>query len=429
MATEKILTKHWDRPDSHQLSSYQPGERYQQLKRVLDGGLDHDAVIKELKTSNLRGAGGAGFPAGLKWSFVPQDTGKPIYLVVNADESEPGTFKDRYIMERDPHMLIEGIGIACRTIGAHTAYIFIRGEYTGPRRILMGAIQEAYDAGILGPSCMGSGYALDVYVHRGAGAYICGEETGLLEALEGKKGEPRVKPPFPAVEGVFGCPTLINNVQTIASVPAVLEMGGEAFAALGSERCGGTHLYNVSGHVKNPGVYELPFGTTYRELIYDVCGGMRSDKPLKAVIPGGASTPVLLPDELDIESDFDSLKQIGSMFGTGAVMVLEEGTCMVRTCLRLMAFFHHESCGQCTPCREGCGWAEKVIRRVEQGESRREDLDLVLDIANNIQGNTICALGDAAGMMAKPFVEKFRDEWTRHIDNRGCPFPEYPLAD
>jgi len=427
--TTRILTKNWDREGSEKLSSYASGERYQGFEQVLSGTPDHDTVISELKKANLRGAGGAGFPAGMKWSFVPQDTGKPIYLVVNADESEPGTFKDRYIIENDPHMLLEGIAITCRTVGAHVAYVFMRGEYVGPRRILLAAIEEAYDAGILGKSCMGSGYELDVYVHRGAGAYICGEETGLLEALEGKKGEPRVKPPFPAVEGLFGCPTLINNVQTIASVPAILEMGGEAFAALGSERCGGTHLYNVSGHVKKPGVYELPFGTTYNELIFEHCGGMRSDKPLKAVVPGGASTPVLLPSELDIKSDFDSLKGIGSMFGTGAVMVLEEGTCMVRTCLRFMEFFHHESCGQCTPCREGTGWAAKVIDRVEHGGARREDLDLIVDIAGNIEGNTICALGDAAGMMAKPFVQKFKDEWERHIENRGCPFPEYPLAD
>ncbi len=265
--TEKVLTRRWELEGSHLLSSYAEGERYDQLRRALTS-LAPSEIIEEVKKANLRGAGGAGFPAGMKWSFVPTDTGRPVYLVVNADEGEPGTFKDRFIMERDPHMLLEGIGIACKAIGAHTAYVFIRGEYTGPRRRLLGAIEEARAAGILGESAMGSGYRLDVFVHRGAGAYICGEETGLLEALEGKKGLPRIKPPFPAVEGLFGCPTVVNNVQTLASVPAILEMGGEAFAAMGHARCGGPHLFNVSGHVERPGIYELPFGTTYRDLVF-----------------------------------------------------------------------------------------------------------------------------------------------------------------
>ena len=425
---ERLLSKNWDRADSHKLSSYKKGERYKAFKQALDGELEREAIIDEVKRSNLRGAGGAGFPAGLKWSFVPQNTGKPIYLVVNADESEPGTYKDRNIIERDPHLLLEGIGVTCKAINAHTAYIFMRGEYTGPWRVLNEAIREAYAEGIFGERCMGSDYALDVYIHRGAGAYICGEETGLLEALEGKKGMPRMKPPFPAVEGLFGCPTVINNVQTIATVPLVLEVGAEKFAEMGHERCGGTHLYNISGHFKNPGVYELPFGTTYREIL-EVAGGMRDpNKPLKALIPGGASTPVLLPDEIDVKSDFDSLKGLGSMFGTGAVMALEEGTCMVRTALRFMEFYHHESCGQCTPCREGGGWLTKIIHRIEHGHASPGDLDLVLDVATNIGGNTICALGDAAAMMTKPMVEKFRDEWVAHYDHGGCPFPKYPLA-
>lgn len=422
----RILTKNWDLEASNKLSSYPPGSRYQQMKRALES-LEPAALIEEVKASNLRGAGGAGFPAGLKWSFVPRDTGKPVYLAVNADESEPSTFKDRYIMERDPHMLLEGIGIACKAIGSHTAYIFIRGEYLGTYRILQAAIDEAYAAGILGKDAMGTGYAVDIHVHRGAGAYICGEETGLIEALEGKKGMPRLKPPFPAVEGLFGCPTCVNNVQTIASVPAILEMGAEAFAKIGSERCGGTHLFNVSGHVKAPGIYELPFGTTYNEVI-ERAGGMRSDKPLKGLIPGGSSTGVLLPDELDIAADFDSVKSIGTMFGTGGMTLLEEGTCMVRTCLRLIEFYHHESCGQCTPCREGCGWLTKLVHRVEHGGASQHDLDLILEVAGNIMGNTICPLGDAAAMMIAPYVKKFRDEWVAHIENGGCPFPEYALA-
>ncbi len=424
--THRVLTKRWDIEDSHLLSTYDEGERYQQLHRALTK-LSAAEIIDEVKGSNLRGAGGAGFPAGLKWSFVPTDTGKPVYLVVNADEGEPGTYKDRFIIERDPHMLLEGIGIACKAIGSHKAYIFIRGEYTGPRRRLIHAIEEARAAGILGESAMGTGYRLDIHVHRGGGAYICGEETSLLEALEGKKGLPRVKPPFPAVEGLFGCPTVINNVQTIASVPAVMEMGGEAFAKMGHERCGGPHLFNVSGHVKWPGIYELPFGTTYRELIFEHCGGMRGEKELKAVVPGGASTPVLLPEELDVRADFDSMPNAGSMFGTGAVIALEEGTCMVRTCLRFLEFFHHESCGQCTPCREGCGWLAKIVGRIEHGGATRSDVDLVLEVADKIVGNTICALGDAAAMMAPPMVKKFEAEWNRHIEDEKCPFPKERL--
>ncbi|MDF1564388.1 MAG: NADH-quinone oxidoreductase subunit NuoF [Deltaproteobacteria bacterium] len=422
----KILSVNWDKPDSNKLSSYPKGSRYQQMKRALTE-LSREFLIDEVKKSNLRGAGGAGFPTGLKWSFVPQNTGKPVYLTVNADESEPSTFKDRYIMERDPHMLIEGIGCTLKAIGGHVAYIFIRGEYVGTHRKLVAAIDEAYEAGILGKDAMGTGYAVDVYVHRGAGAYICGEETGLIEALEGKKGMPRLKPPFPAVEGLFGCPTCVNNVQTIASVPAILEMGGEAFAKLGHERCGGTHLFNVSGHAKNPGIYELPMGTTYNEVIA-AAGGMRSDKPLKGLIPGGSSTGVLLPEELDGHADFDSVKAIKAMFGTGGMTLLEEGTCMVRTALRLMEFYHHESCGQCTPCREGCGWLTKIVHRVESGGATSRDLDLILEVASNIMGNTICPLGDAAAMMIAPYVEKFRDEWVAHIENGGCPFPEYALA-
>lgn len=425
--TSRVLTKRWDLEDSHRLSTYGAGERYDQLRRALTE-LSTGEIIEEVKTSNLRGAGGAGFPAGMKWSFVPRDSGKPVYLVVNADEGEPGTFKDRFIIERDPHMLLEGIGIACKAIGAHTAYVFIRGEYTRPRRILIEAIEEARDAGILGDDAMGTGYRLQVYVHRGGGAYICGEETSLLEALEGKKGLPRVKPPFPAAEGLFGCPTVINNVQTIASVPAVMEMGGEAFAKLGHQRCGGPHLFNVSGHVKRPGIYELPFGTTYEEVIFEHAGGMRGDAPLKAVVPGGASTPVLLPGELHIAGDFDSVQAAGSMFGTGAVIVMEEGTCMVRTCQRFLEFFHHESCGQCTPCREGCGWLAKIVGRIEKGRAVPSDLDLVGEVAKKILGNTICALGDAAAMMAPPMLEKFEDEWRAHVEGGACPFPKARLG-
>jgi len=377
-------------------------------------------VIDEVIKSNLRGLGGAGFPTGRKWSFIPKNVPKPKYLVINADESEPGTFKDRYIITGAAHALIEGIIIASKAIDAHTAYIYIRGEYVEPARILQAAIDEAYQNGMLGKNVLGTDYELNLYVHRGAGAYICGEETALLESLEGKKGWPRMKPPFPAVEGLFRSPTIVNNVETIAYVPSIMKNGGEWFAKLGTEKCGGYRFYSVSGHVNKPGVYELPHGTTLRDIIYTHVGGMRGDKKLKAVIPGGSSSPVLRPEEIDVKMDVESLAAIGSMIGSAGIIAIEEGTCLLDVMMVTMRFYHHESCGQCTPCREGTGWMDKVLHRMLHGEGRMEDVDNLWNIANGVMGNTICPLGDAAALPTFGFIKKYREEFEAHARTGKC---------
>ncbi|MCG3155589.1 MAG: NADH-quinone oxidoreductase subunit F [bacterium] len=379
-----------------------------------------DEIISEVTKSNLRGLGGAGFPTGRKWSFIPKNSPKPKYLVINADESEPGTFKDRYIIVHATHALLEGIIIAAKAIDAHAAYIYIRGEYVEPARVLQAAIDEAYKNGILGRKVLGTDYELNVYVHRGAGAYICGEETALLESLEGKKGWPRMKPPFPAIEGLFRCPTIVNNVETISYVPAILANGGEWFAQLGSERNGGYRFYSVSGHVNKPGVYELPHGTTLREILYTHAGGIRNGKQLKAVIPGGSSSPVLRPEEIDVKMDVDSLAAIGSMIGSAGVIAIDEDTCLLEVLEVTSRFYHHESCGQCTPCREGTGWLEKVLARMHGGDGNRQDPDRLWDIATGIMGNTICPLGDAAAMPVFGFVKKFREEFEAHAQYGKC---------
>ncbi|MCK6559236.1 NADH-quinone oxidoreductase subunit NuoF [candidate division KSB1 bacterium] len=379
-----------------------------------------DEIISEVTKSNLRGLGGAGFPTGRKWSFIPKNSPKPKYLVINADESEPGTFKDRYIIVHATHALLEGIIIAAKAIEAHAAYIYIRGEYVEPARVLQAAIDEAYKNGILGRKVLGTDYELNVYVHRGAGAYICGEETALLESLEGKKGWPRMKPPFPAIEGLFRCPTIVNNVETISYVPAILANGGEWFAQLGSERNGGYRFYSVSGHVNKPGVYELPHGTTLREILYTHAGGIRNGKQLKAVIPGGSSSPVLRPEEIDVRMDVDSLAAIGSMIGSAGVIAIDEDTCLLEVLEVTSRFYHHESCGQCTPCREGTGWLEKVLARMHRGDGNRQDPDRLWDIATGIMGNTICPLGDAAAMPVFGFVKKFREEFEAHAQYGKC---------
>lgn len=379
-----------------------------------------DEIISEVTKSNLRGLGGAGFPTGRKWSFIPKNSPKPKYLVINADESEPGTFKDRYIIVHATHALLEGIIIAAKAIDAHAAYIYIRGEYVEPARVLQAAIDEAYKNGILGRKVLGTDYELNVYVHRGAGAYICGEETALLESLEGKKGWPRMKPPFPAIEGLFRCPTIVNNVETISYVPAILANGGEWFAQLGSERNGGYRFYSVSGHVNKPGVYELPHGTTLREILYTHAGGIRNGKQLKAVIPGGSSSPVLRPEEIDVRMDVDSLAAIGSMIGSAGVIAIDEDTCLLEVLEVTSRFYHHESCGQCTPCREGTGWLEKVLARMHRGDGNRQDPDRLWDIATGIMGNTICPLGDAAAMPVFGFVKKFREEFEAHAQYGKC---------
>jgi NADH-quinone oxidoreductase subunit F len=416
---EIFLSKYFKLANSHTLDAYLSHGGYGAARKVFDLMKPAD-VIDEVKKSNLRGLGGAGFPTGLKWSFIPKDSPKPVYLVVNADESEPGTFKDKYIMTYDPHQLLEGMIIASYAVGAHKAFIYIRKEYDLPFRRLIGAVQEAYAQGYLGKDIMQLGFDLDVVVHRGAGAYICGEETGLLESLEGKKGFPRLKPPFPATVGLFGCPTVINNVETIACVSHIISKGGAWFAGLGSEKNGGNRLYSISGHVEGPGVYELPNGSTLRSMIYDHAGGIRDGKRLKAVIPGGISASILAANEIDVKMDVESLRAAGTMIGSAGVIVMDETTCMVKALLSASHFFAHESCGQCSPCREGTGWVEKIVRRIVAGNGQQKDLDTLLSIARNMTGTTICALGDAAAMPVTSYIQKFRSEFDYHIEHGRC---------
>jgi NADH-quinone oxidoreductase subunit F len=411
---EKILTKNFALKDSHTLSIYESTGGYQTLKKLF--GMQPNDVIEEVKKSGLRGRGGAGFPTGMKWSFVPQNIPKPKYLCVNADESEPGTFKDRYIMELDPHRMVEGIIICSYAIRAHIAYVYIRGEFVFPKQRIDAAIAEAYQKGYLGKNILGSGYDLEVYVHRGAGAYICGEETALMESLEGKRGWPRLKPPFPAVVGLFGCPTVINNVETISALPYILENGAEAYKKFGTEKSPGTKMFSVSGHVNRPGNYELPLGYPLKKLIYEDGGGMRDGKGLKAVIPGGSSVPVLTAAEAEEATlDYEGLQAKGSMLGSGGVIVMDETTDMVKALTNLAHFYSHESCGQCSPCREGTGWAHKILKRILAGEGRREDLDRLLAIADNMAGKTICVLADALAMPIQSYLKKFRKEFEGYI--------------
>ncbi len=416
---EKIVTRNFDKANSYRLDTYVANKGYEAARKALTG-MTPVAVIEEVKKSNLRGLGGAGFPTGTKWGFINPASPKPKYLVVNGDEGEPGTFKDKYILELDPHAFLEGVIITCYAIGSHKAYVYIRGEYLIPIARLQGAIDEAYKKGFLGKGIMGTTFDLDVVVHQGAGAYICGEETALLESLEGKKGFPRLKPPFPAVIGLFGCPTVINNVETLACVPPILLNGSEWFAKLGCEKNGGNRLFCVSGHVVKPGVYELPNGTTLREIIYDHAGGIPNGRKLKAVIPGGISAPILTPDQLDVKMDFDSLKAIGSMAGSGGVIVMDDTTCMVRAALIAARFFAHESCGQCSPCREGSGWVYRNVKRIYHGEGQPHDLKNLPGIVNNIGGNTICAFGDAVTMSVGSYVSKFRGEFEDHVNHKKC---------
>jgi NADH-quinone oxidoreductase subunit F len=417
---ERILTRCREIPELRRIDVYEAHGGYRAVRRALKE-LRPDEITEMVKASNLRGRGGAGFPAGVKWGFLPKDSTKPRYLCVNADESEPGTFKDRVIIENDPHQLLEGTIVSAYAISSHIAYIYIRGELAFGARRLEEAIAEAYAKGYLGRNILGSGFDLDVYVHRGAGAYICGEETGLLESLEGKRAYPRVKPPFPAVYGLFGCPTIVNNVETLACVPHIVLRGADWFRSIGPANCPGPKLYCVSGHVVRPGVFELPMGTVLREIIFEHAGGIRGGNRLKAVIPGGASMPVFTADEIDVAMDFDSVQQAGSFLGSAGIIVMDETTCMVRALEYLTRFFHHESCGQCTPCREGTGWLHKLTRALEQGQGRVEDVDLLIQIADNIQGNTVCLLADACAMPTRSIVWKFRDEFRAHAEMRRCP--------
>jgi len=417
----KVTTINADNPRSYTLAEAEKHGGYDALKKALKD-LKPEDVIQVAKDSGIRGRGGAGFPAGMKWGFVPQNLGKPKYVVCNADEGEPGTFKDRIILERDPHLLIEGCILASYAIGGHQAYIYIRGEYGLSIKRVSEAVKEAYKAGYLGRDILGSGYDCDLGVYAGGGAYICGEETGLLDSLEGKRGHPRLKPPFPAVVGLYGCPTVINNVETLASIPAIVTKGGDWFASTGVEGSTGPRIFAVSGHVNKPGLFELEMGkVTMRELIEEHCGGMREGRKFKAVIPGGASTSILTESELDVPLDFDSLMKAGTAMGSTAVIVMDDTTCIVHATLILTRFFAHESCGQCTPCREGTHWAESILQRLEDGGAKEEEIDLLLDLCSEMGGGrTICALADGAINPIRSSIEKFRDEYEAHVES-GCP--------
>jgi NADH-quinone oxidoreductase subunit F len=422
MAYEPVLTKFVNEPNSYTLDSYLRNQRgYEGLRKALT--LKPNDIIEQVKASGLRGRGGAGFPTGLKWQFVLKDTPRPKYICCNADESEPGTFKDHLLMERNPHLLIEGCAIGCYAIGAKVTYIYIRGEFFHVQEILEAEIEKAYKAGYLGRNIFGSGFDCDVYVHRGAGAYEAGEETALIESLEGKRAQPRIKPPFPAVAGLYQCPTAVNNVETLCTVPLIVLNGPEWFAAMGPEKNGGPKLFCLSGHVKKPGVYEAPMSATLRELIYDHAGGMMDDRPLKAIIPGGSSVPLMLPDQLDIPASFDAIQKAGSLLGSAGLIVLNDTVCMVWLAMNLLHFYRHESCGKCTPCREGCDWLFKLLARLEAGEGQPKDLDLLFGVSNNIVGKTLCAFGDAAATPVLSTMKLFRQEYEAHVREGRCTLP------
>ncbi|MBN2008437.1 NADH-quinone oxidoreductase subunit NuoF [candidate division KSB1 bacterium] len=416
-----ILLNYERNGDSHTLKSYLKRDGYKSLSQLKK--YQPAEVLEEVKRSGIRGRGGAGFPAGLKWSFLPKHTEKPIYLICNGDEGEPGTFKDRVILEENPHMLIEGIIFSSYAINAAHAYIYIRGEYGFAVRRVQAAVKEAYDAGYLGKPVKGTKYTCDITVHQGAGAYVVGDETGLMNSIEGKKGQTRNKPPFPAIEGLYGCPTIINNVETLASVPYIIENGGANYAKLGTEKSTGTKLLSISGHVRKPGVYEVVMGYPFMKFLNEYCGGVLGGRKLKAVIPGGSSTPVLRPEDCEnMTLDYESISAAGSSLGSGAIMIIAEGTCMVKTLKVLTHFYHHESCGQCTPCREGTGWLNKIVGRIEAGQGTMDDLDLLTSITKHIAMHTICPLGDAACGPVDSFVKKFRDEFVAHIELKKCPY-------
>jgi NADH-quinone oxidoreductase subunit F len=411
----KILSAKFNIEGAHTLEVAKQHGAYATLDKLFS--MAPADVIDEVKKSGLRGRGGAGFPAGVKWSFLPKDTGKPVYLAVNSDESEPATFKDRFILVRDPHMMIEGIIICCYAIGCHDTYIYIRGEYTTQVKILQQAIDEAYGAGYLGDTVAGHDYKLNVTVHRGAGAYICGEETALLESIEGKKGQPRSKPPFPAVVGLYDSPTIINNVQTIASLPFILENGADAYKAHGTEKSPGTHLFGISGHVEKPGMYELPLGLPLLEVIETVAGGVWKGRGLKGIIPGGSSTPVLTPEEAKtVTLDYESMAAHGTMFGSGGIVVLDDTVDIVALVKNLIDFYHHESCGQCTPCREGLGWMLKIVKKILAGEGSPADIELLLELCDNIEMKTVCVLSAACTMPVRSYLKKFRHEFEAYIE-------------
>lgn len=409
------------KPDeTESLAKYLEKGGYAALRKALSE-MSPDKVAGVIKDSGLRGRGGAGFPTGMKWSFLPRDSNNKVYLTCNADESEPGTCKDRPIIEHRPHLLLEGCLLCCFAIKAEIAYIYIRGEYPKGAAILEKALTEAYSEGLLGKNIKNSNFSCDIYVHRGAGAYVCGEETGLLESLEGKRGMPRNKPPFPAIKGLYQSPTVINNVETLAAIPSIINNGADWFKSFGTEKSSGFKIYSVSGHINKPGNYELPMKTTLREIIYTHAGGIKGGGKLKAVIPGGSSTPVLTESHLDITMDFEGVQSAGSMLGSAGVIVLSDKVCMVWALQKLAKFYRHESCGQCTPCREGTTWLYKIINRIENGQGRMEDIPKLEDICKKIMGRSICALGDAAAMPVLGFLKYFKDEFLEHIKLKRCP--------
>jgi NADH-quinone oxidoreductase subunit F len=423
----KVLTRRFGLPNSQSIETYLANDGYKALEKALK--MKPEEIIEEMKASNLRGRGGAGFPTGMKWGFVPRNSAKPKYIVVNADEGEPGTCKDRPLMENDPHQLLEGMMIAGLAVDAHAGYIYIRGEYRYIIDIMDRAIDEAYARGYLGKNILGSGFEFHVRTHTGAGSYECGEESALLESLEGKRGVPRIRPPFPAVAGLYACPTVLNNVESYCAAPSIILNGGAAFAALGTPRNGGTRLFAISGHVNKPGVYELPMGFNLLRMINEVAGGVRGGKKLKAVIPGGSSCPVLKAEECDIPMDFDSLAKAKSMLGSGGVIVMDEDTCMVKVATRLIKFYQHESCGWCIPCREGTLWLKKILSRIHDDRGGvPSDIPLIHEITGNMLGRTFCPLGDAAAMPTRAFVEKFRDEFEAHLNGVPCPFEKKAVA-
>ena len=420
---EKFLTPFVAERDSYTLDFYlKRQDGYQALKKAV--GMAPADVIDEVKKSGLRGRGGAGFPTGMKWQFVQKDTPKPKYICCNADESEPGTFKDHVLMERNPHLLIEGCLIACHAIGAKTAYIYIRGEFYHVQRRLEEQIEAARQAGYVGKNIFGSGFDCEVFVFRGAGAYEAGEETALIESLEGKRAQPRIKPPFPAVAGLWNSPSAVNNVETLCNVPLIIAKGADWFSSLGPEKNGGPKLFCVSGHVERPGTYETTMHTTLRELIYDpkYGGGIKGGKKLKCVIPGGSSVPVLLPDQLDIPASFDGVAAAGSMLGSAGMIVMDETTCMVWAAENLLHFYQHESCGKCTPCREGTDWLLKLLKKIEHGEGEMRDIELLMSVGNNISGKTLCAFGDAAATPVLTTIKTFRHEYEEHVTQGKCPY-------
>jgi NADH-quinone oxidoreductase subunit F len=421
---DPVLTARWGVDGADSIDGYLEHGGYSALKKALS--MSPDAIIDEVKDSGLRGRGGAGFPTGMKWGFIPKDTGKPVYVVCNADEGEPGTFKDRELMERDPHQLIEGIAITSYAVGCRTAFIYMRGEFLWPSMQVERAVAEAYDKGYLGKGIAGSDVDLDIVLHRGAGSYECGEETALLESLEGRRGQPRLRPPFPAVSGLYASPTVVNNVETLATIPHIVDRGAEWHASIGPEKSTGMKIFCVSGKVDRPGNYEAPMGTPARVVIDELAGGVPDGKRVKAWTPGGSSTPFLTEDHLDTPMDFESISGAGSLLGTGAVIVLDEDDCVVDAALRFTQFYAHESCGKCTPCREGTWWLTKILYRMEEGGGRLDDLQVLQDVGDNMLFKNFCALGDGAVSPIHSSLKYFRDEYVEHVKRGGCPLDERP---